>query len=208
MPLFPGRSSCPAGDPFRAGQRSTRHRLSWSHMKIEAIELYRVAMPVIYPFRTAYGDGHVIESVLVRMSAQGLDGWGESTPWESPLYSPEWAVGVFALIRDWLAPRLLGQGDRLGRGFAAATGPLQGQPLRQGRPGSGLVGPGSQKAGQAAVATAGRGGRHHRGGGRLRGNGHHPRAAGHHWRRGRSRLSQGQAQVQARLGRGDGPQRA
>ena len=62
-------------------------------MKIEAIELHRVAMPVIYPFRTAYGDGHVIESVLVRMSAGGLDGWGESTAWESPLYSPEWPEG-------------------------------------------------------------------------------------------------------------------
>ena len=78
-------------------------------MKIESIEVYRVAMPVIYPFRTAYGDGHVIESVLVKMCSQGLEGWGEATPWDSPLYSPEWAGGVFSLVRDWLAPQLLGQ---------------------------------------------------------------------------------------------------
>ena len=98
-------------------------------MKIESIELYRVAMPVIYPFRTAYGDGHVIESVLVRMSAQGLDGWGESTPWESPLYSPEWAGGVFALIRDWLAPRLLGREIDSGEALQQQLAPFKGNPF-------------------------------------------------------------------------------
>ena len=98
-------------------------------MKIEAIELYRVAMPVIYPFRTAYGDGHVIESVLVRMSAQGRDGWGESTPWESPLYSPEWAGGVFALIRDWMAPRLLGREIDSGEALQQQLAPFKGNPF-------------------------------------------------------------------------------
>ncbi len=98
-------------------------------MRIDAIELHRVAMPVIYPFRTAYGDGHVIESVLVRMSAGGLDGWGESTPWESPLYSPEWAVGVFALIRDWLAPRLLGQDIDSGEALQQRLAPFKGNPF-------------------------------------------------------------------------------
>ena len=53
-------------------------------MKIEVIELYRVAMPVIYPFRTAYGDGHVIESVLVRMSAQGGTAGGNRLPGNPP----------------------------------------------------------------------------------------------------------------------------
>ena len=98
-------------------------------MKIEAIELYRVAMPVIYPFRTAYGDGHVIESVLVRMSAGGLDGWGESTAWESPLYSPEWAGGVFALIRDWLGPRLLGREIDSGEALQQQLAPFKGNPF-------------------------------------------------------------------------------
>ena len=98
-------------------------------MKIEAIELHRVAMPVIYPFRTAYGDGHVIESVLVRMSAEGVDGWGETTPWESPLYSPEWAGGVFALIRDWLAPRLLGREIDSGEALQQQLAPFKANPF-------------------------------------------------------------------------------
>ena len=36
-------------------------------MKIQSIELYHVAMPVIYPFCTAFDDVDCIESVLVRM---------------------------------------------------------------------------------------------------------------------------------------------
>ncbi len=78
-------------------------------MKIDSISLYHVAMPLVYPFRTAYADEYVIESVLVRMEGEGQVGWGETTPGRSPTYSPEWAGGVFATLRDWLAPRLIGQ---------------------------------------------------------------------------------------------------
>src|ERR1700722_16250868 len=75
-------------------------------MKIDSIGIYRVAMPLVNPWRTAYGDDYVIESVLVRMDSDGLTGWGEATPLASPNYSAEWAAGVYILVRDWLAPRL------------------------------------------------------------------------------------------------------
>src|SRR5262249_6766947 len=76
---------------------------------IERIDLYHVAMPLISPWRTAYGEDAVIESVLVKMTAGDLAGWGETSPLASPTYSPEWAAGVFHTIKRWLAPRLLGQ---------------------------------------------------------------------------------------------------
>jgi O-succinylbenzoate synthase len=78
-------------------------------MHVERIDLYRVAMPLISPWRTAYGDDAVIESVLVRMTGDGLSGWGEASPLAAPTYSPEWAAGVFQVARDWLAPRLVGR---------------------------------------------------------------------------------------------------
>src|SRR5262245_59565677 len=78
-------------------------------MRIERIDLYRVAMPLLSPWRTAYGDDAVIESVLVRMTSDGESGWGESSPLTAPTYSPEWAAGVFQVARDFLAPRLVGQ---------------------------------------------------------------------------------------------------
>ncbi|MCI0681827.1 MAG: hypothetical protein L0Y71_06960 [Gemmataceae bacterium] len=72
-------------------------------MRIDRIDLYHVAMPLIYPWRTAYGDDHVIESVLVRMQSGDAVGWGETSPLAAPTYSPEWAAGVFhvAKTRVW-----------------------------------------------------------------------------------------------------------
>jgi O-succinylbenzoate synthase len=74
-------------------------------------------MPLLYPWRTAYGEDYVIESVLVKMSSGDLAGWGEASPLAAPNYSAEWAAGVYILVRDWLAPRLLNDeiesGDQL-----------------------------------------------------------------------------------------------
>ena len=78
-------------------------------MKIDAIDLFRVKMPLIYPFRTAFGDDHEIESILVRLRSGSDYGWGESSPWGSPGYSPEFAAGAFMTIARFLAPAILGQ---------------------------------------------------------------------------------------------------
>ena len=38
-------------------------------MRIDGVEVYYVAMPLIYPWRTAYGSDPVIESVLVKFTS-------------------------------------------------------------------------------------------------------------------------------------------
>ncbi|MFN0052186.1 MAG: o-succinylbenzoate synthase [Planctomycetales bacterium] len=95
-------------------------------MKIDKIELFHVAMPLIYPWRTAYGEDAAGQSVLCRMTSGSLDAWGESAPLAAPCYSPEWASGVFAVVRDWLAPALVGRqvssGDELQRLLAVYKG--------------------------------------------------------------------------------------
>jgi O-succinylbenzoate synthase len=78
-------------------------------MKIDSIEIYRVKMPLIYPFRTAFGNDDTIESILVKMTSGGHFGWGESTPWQSPGYSSECAATAMIILRDFLAPLLLRQ---------------------------------------------------------------------------------------------------
>jgi len=78
-------------------------------MRIDRIELYHVAMPLIYPWRTAYGEDAAIESVLVKMTSGDVYGWGETAPFAAPCYSPEWAAGSFAVLRDWLAPAIARQ---------------------------------------------------------------------------------------------------
>jgi O-succinylbenzoate synthase len=78
-------------------------------MRIDRIDLFHVAMPLISPWRTAYGEDAVIESVLVKLTSGDLYGWGETSPLAAPCYSPEWAGGVYATLRTWLAPRVVGR---------------------------------------------------------------------------------------------------
>lgn len=78
-------------------------------MRIDRIELFHMAMPLIYPWRTAYGEDAACHSVLCRMESGSVHAWGESAPLAAPCYSPEWAGGVFAVVRDWLAPAVIGR---------------------------------------------------------------------------------------------------
>lgn len=101
-------------------------------MRIDAIELHHVAMPLIYPFRTFFGDDDCIESVLVRMVSGDVWGWAETSPLQAPTYSPEYAHGVFEMIRDWLGPRLLGQDIRTGEELQRALGGIKGNYFAKG----------------------------------------------------------------------------
>jgi O-succinylbenzoate synthase len=78
-------------------------------MRIDGVELYHVRMPLIYPWRTAYGEDPDIHSVLVKMVSGDTYGWGETTPLKAPCYSPEWAEGVFTLIKEFLARQIVGR---------------------------------------------------------------------------------------------------
>ena len=101
-------------------------------MRIEFIDLYKVRMPLVYPFRTAYGSDEVIEAVLVRLGSGERSGWGESQPFAAPCYSPEFAAGVFEVLRDWLAPALVGQEVGSGAELATRLAPFKGNYFAKG----------------------------------------------------------------------------
>ncbi len=98
-------------------------------MRIDRIELFHVAMPLIYPWRTAYGEDAAIHAVLCRLGSGSVEAWGESSPLAAPCYSPEWAGGVFAIARDWFAPALLGQDITSGRQLQQRLGLFKGNPF-------------------------------------------------------------------------------
>lgn len=95
-------------------------------MRIEAVELYRVSMPMKAVWRTAFGEETHIDSVLVRLQAEGAEGWGETAPYRLPNYSPEWAGAAFALMRDAMAPRLVGREVGSGAELQELLRPLKG----------------------------------------------------------------------------------
>ena len=79
-------------------------------MKIDSLEIFHVAMPLIYPWRTAYGADYEIHSILVKARSGDHVAWSESTPLQMPTYSPEGAAGVFTNVSEFFAPRIVGQG--------------------------------------------------------------------------------------------------
>ncbi len=101
-------------------------------MRIDRIDLYRVAMPLLTPWRTAYGEDAVIESVLVKMTGEGIEGWGEASPLAAPTYSPEWAAAVFQTMKTWLAPRLVGLDVGGGKQLQQLLGVFKGNPFAKG----------------------------------------------------------------------------
>ena len=78
-------------------------------MKIDRIDAYYVALPLLYPWRTAYGEDAAVHSVLVRMFSGDLEGWGETTPLYAPTYSPETASSAFFLIKEIFGPFVVGK---------------------------------------------------------------------------------------------------
>ena len=78
-------------------------------MRIESAEIRYVILPLISPFRTAYGEDEAIHSVMVRLSCKGAEGWGEASPLYAPTYSPEWARSVYEAGREFFLPQLVGR---------------------------------------------------------------------------------------------------
>ncbi len=78
-------------------------------MRIDRIEIYYVALPLIYPWKTAYGEDADIHSVLFRLVSGEHEGWGETTPFFAPTYSPETASTVFVLNQEVFCPLLVGR---------------------------------------------------------------------------------------------------
>lgn len=86
-------------------------------------------MPMKAPWRTAFGEEHAIDAVVVRLRANGVDGWGETAPYRLPQYSPEWADGAFMLLRDVLAPSLVGRVIETGAALQERLAPYKGNPF-------------------------------------------------------------------------------
>lgn len=75
-------------------------------MKIEGIELRRIEMPLVAPFRTSFGTETVKKILLVRVVTAHSQGWGECVADAIPSYSSEYVDGATNVIRDYFIPAL------------------------------------------------------------------------------------------------------
>jgi len=75
-------------------------------MRIDAIILRELGMPLVRPFETSFCKTTNRRILLVEVQSEGLIGWGECTAGERPYFSPESTDTAWAMITQELGPML------------------------------------------------------------------------------------------------------
>lgn len=91
---------------------------------VAEVELVRVHLPLVTPFRSAHGVEEIRDLILVRVElADGTTGWGECSALARPTYTAEHTDGAWNLLRDELVPGLLAgrEPDVVGHPMAVAA---------------------------------------------------------------------------------------
>lgn len=79
-------------------------------MKITAIELIEIKLPLVHFFETSFGRTYERRIILIRVEdSEGNEGWGEVTCGETPSYCEEWTDSAWITIEKILAPMVLGK---------------------------------------------------------------------------------------------------
>ena len=78
-------------------------------MKIDRIDLKLVRLPLVRAFRTSSSTKDHLDHILVRVEAGGLAGWGECACPSDPYYCPETVETCWHILKDFLAPLVLGR---------------------------------------------------------------------------------------------------
>jgi O-succinylbenzoate synthase len=78
-------------------------------VRLERIEVRRLSLPLRFPFETSFGRTTTKDFLLVSASADGVTGHGECVADDDPYYLPETNGTVLHILRDFLAPLVLGR---------------------------------------------------------------------------------------------------
>lgn len=95
-------------------------------MKIEAITLREIRMPLAHFFETSFGRTTGRRILLVTVHCEGVDGWGECTAGEHPFYCEESTETAWMVLHDYLAPALAGLEVESGRDAARRMPAIRG----------------------------------------------------------------------------------
>ncbi|GAA4263207.1 o-succinylbenzoate synthase [Dactylosporangium darangshiense] len=96
--------------------------------RLQGLELRRIAMPLVAPFRTSFGTEHERDVLLVRAVTTDAEGWGECVALSAPLYSAEYVDGAEAFIKRYIVP-LLARFEGHAYALEPLFEPLKGHPM-------------------------------------------------------------------------------
>jgi len=101
-------------------------------MKLECIRLRQIRMPLVHFFETSFSRTYERDIILVEVQAEGISGWGEVTAGENPFYNEEWHASAWMILRDYVAPRVLGAELKTAEDVFPLTSHIRGHNMARG----------------------------------------------------------------------------
>ncbi len=98
-------------------------------MKLDSLTLHHLRMPLVAPFETSFGRTTDRECILITIQSDGLTGYGECVADRDPGYSYETTGTAWHIIKDFIAPLLLGQHVDGADDFQRLVGRIRGHHL-------------------------------------------------------------------------------
>jgi o-succinylbenzoate synthase len=95
-------------------------------MKLTGVELRRIEMPLVAPFRTSFGTQTTREVLLLRVVTDEGEGWGECVAMSDPLYSSEYVDAAADVLRRFLVPAVAAAGPLDASRVAGWLAPFKG----------------------------------------------------------------------------------
>jgi O-succinylbenzoate synthase len=79
-------------------------------VRIERLQLRLLRLPLVHFFETSFGRVYDRTFIIVTVTADGVEGVGECVADQNPFYSSETTGTAWQIIRDFIAPIVLGRG--------------------------------------------------------------------------------------------------
>src|SRR5581483_5304089 len=98
-------------------------------MKLREVELRRIHLPLVAPFRASIGTLDLRDVLLVHVVGDDGEGWGECSAFGEPFYSYEYTDGAHDVIRRHVLPRLFAQRDVAAEDISRILAPVRGHPM-------------------------------------------------------------------------------
>ncbi len=98
-------------------------------MKLDSITLHQLSMPLVSPFETSFGRSVDRECILISIQSEGLTGVGECVADRDPGYSYETTGTAWHILKDFIAPLLLGQNIKDAADFQSRVAHIRGHHL-------------------------------------------------------------------------------
>jgi len=98
-------------------------------MNISSLTLHHISMPLVAPFETSFGRETDRQCIIIALQADGLTGYGECVATHDPGYNYETAGTAWHIIKDFIAPLILGQEIKHAHDFQQRVESIRGHHL-------------------------------------------------------------------------------